>query len=281
MSVNLYDHITQRFSKRLTQAYSTSFSMGIFLLSNDIKADIYAVYAYVRIADEIVDTFHDYDKATLLDEFILQTYQAIDRKISVNPVLHQFQKTINKYDVDKSLIDAFLKSMKMDLEFNIYSRKAYEEYIVGSAEVVGLMCLQIFLKGDKVKYNELAPYARKLGAAFQKINFLRDLKADSIGLGRRYFPQWQCNDTFDERVKTEILEEIRSDFKIAREGICMLPSCCKFGVYAAYVYYKALLIKISRTPSSRILETRIRINNFIKLLLLFYAGIRIKLNQVK
>lgn len=281
MSLQLYHHITQGFSKTVTKSYSTSFSLGISLLSKDIRKDIYAIYAYVRFADEIVDTFHDYDKEALLNDFIAQTYKALHDKISLNPVLHQFQLTINTYQVEKQLIDAFLQSMRMDLSLTSCTRESYEKYIVGSAEVVGLMCLQVFLKGDKNKYEELSPYARRLGAAFQKINFLRDIKADSIGLGRRYFPQWNQDRAFDEDIKSEIVSEIKEDFKVARIGICKLPSNSKLGVYAAYVYYKALLIKINRTSSEKLIHSRIRISNYTKLALLLFASMRIKLKQVE
>lgn len=281
MSLTLFNHITQEFSKRVTKSYSTSFSLGISLLSKDIQKDIYAIYAYVRFADEIVDTFHDFDKEALLNDFIHQTYKAIDDKISLNPVLHQFQITINNYKIDQSLIDAFLQSMRMDLKLTSCTRETYEQYIIGSAEVVGLMCLQVFLKGDKNKYESLAPYARRLGAAFQKINFLRDLKADSTGLGRRYFPQWQHDNSFNENIKTDIIKEIKEDFKIARQGICMLPQNSKLGVYAAYVYYKALMTKINRTSSERLLTSRIRISNYTKIALLIFASLRIKLKQVE
>jgi 15-cis-phytoene synthase len=281
MSLQLFNDITQDFSKKVTRSYSTSFSLGISLLSKEIQKDIYAVYAYVRLADEIVDTFHDYNKEALLDDFITQTYKAIDEKISLNPVLHQFQITINNYQIDKNLIDTFLSSMRMDLNLTTCTRESYEQYIVGSAEVVGLICLQIFLQGDKNKYEELSPYARRLGAAFQKINFLRDLKADSAGLGRRYFPQWKQDSAFDENIKAEILNEIKEDFKIARQGICMLPANSKLGVYAAYVYYKALLLKINRTSSEKLINTRIRISNYTKLALLLFASMRIKLKQVE
>ncbi len=281
MSLQLFNNITQDFSKKVTKSYSTSFSLGISLLSKDIQKDIYAVYAYVRFADEIVDTFHEYDKEALLNDFIVQTYKALNEKISLNPVLHQFQITINNYQIDKNLIDTFLSSMRMDLNLTTCTREAYEEYIIGSAEVVGLICLQIFLKGDKKRYADLSPYARRLGAAFQKINFLRDLQADYSGLGRRYFPQWKPDSAFDENIKSEILDEIKEDFKIARQGICKLPSNSKLGVYAAYVYYKALLLKIIRTPSEKLMNTRIRINNYTKLALLIFASMRIKLKQVE
>ncbi len=281
MSLELFDRLTAGFSKKVTITYSTSFSIGIALLSKSIRQDIYAIYAYVRFADEIVDTFHDFDKKKLLDDFVRQTYCAIDQQISLNPVLHQFQHTVNAYEIDRDLIDSFLYSMRMDLEQKDYNQQSYEQYIVGSAEVVGLMCLHVFVKGDKKLYNELSPYARRLGAAFQKVNFLRDLKADTDGLGRRYFPDWQVGVAFNEEIKRKILTEIKEDFTVARVGICKLPDCCKSGVYAAYVYYKALLLKIGYTPSNRLINTRIRINNGLKILLLFYAEMRVKLKQIQ
>jgi 15-cis-phytoene synthase len=281
MSLRLYQQVSEECSKRLTKAYSTSFSIGISLLHGSIRQDIYSIYGFVRLADEIVDTFHSYDKAALLEDFIRQTYEAIDRGISTNLVLQSFQHTVNTYQIDRALIEAFIKSMRMDLDATSYTRSAYEEYIVGSAEVVGLMCLQVFLQGNRKEYERLAPFARRLGAAFQKINFLRDLKMDSQGLGRQYFPQWQKDIPFTDDLKQEILQEIKIDFAEARKGICQLPSNCKTGVYAAYVYYKALLIKIEHTPSNTLLQSRIRISNALKVMLLFYAGINVKMNRVR
>lgn len=280
MSKELFDRVTAHVSQYVTKQYSTSFSIGISLLDKSIRQDIYAIYGWVRFADEIVDTFHDFDKNALLDDFIHQTYQAIHQKISLNPILNQFQRTVNLYQIDHDLIDTFLASMKMDLDQKKYNRSDYEQYIVGSAEVVGLMCLQVFTKGDKSLYTELMPYARKLGAAFQKINFLRDLKADQEGLGRRYFPQWQEGETLCEKTKLEIMNEIRTDFDNARIGICRLPLCCKSGVYAAYVYYKALYLIIKSTPSEKLIRSRIRIGDARKLLLLMYAKLRVAMNQV-
>lgn len=281
MSKVLFDRVANEFSKKVTTTYSTSFSIGISLLHESIRDDIYAIYAFVRFADEIVDTFHDYDKNKLLENFSAQTYEAIDQGISLNPVLHRFQQTVNAFQIDHELIDSFLFSMKMDLDQTSHTKESYEKYIVGSAEVVGLMCLQVFVKGDKELYHQLTPFARRLGAAFQKVNFLRDIKADSMGLGRQYFPEWQVGIPFDEKIKAQVLQDIKEDFKIAREGICKLPTCCKAGVYAAYVYYKALLLKIAQTPSTRLMEARIRINNATKFLLLCYAGVRVRLNQVR
>jgi 15-cis-phytoene synthase len=281
MSKKLFDQVAKEFSKKVTTTYSTSFSIGISLLNQEIRDDIYAIYAFVRFADEIVDTFHYYDKRSLLEDFCRQTYVAINQKISLNPVLHQFQQTVNHYQIDPELIEAFLSSMKMDLDFAYHTKSTYEKYIVGSAEVVGLMCLKVFVQGDQLLYCSLTPYARRLGAAFQKVNFLRDIKADATGLGRQYFPEWKEGQPFDEIIKLQVLHGIQEDFKIAREGICKLPDCCKTGVYAAYVYYKALLLKIGNTPSSRLMEARIRVDNFSKFLLLFYAGVRVKLNYVR
>ncbi|MDZ4708341.1 MAG: phytoene/squalene synthase family protein [Saprospiraceae bacterium] len=281
MNYQTFERVTQECSRQVTTAYSTSFSIGISLLNKSVRNDIYAIYAYVRFADEIVDTFHDFDKAGLLNNFIVQTYDAISQGISLNPILHQFQKAVNAYQIDKKLLESFLNSMIMDLEKKDHTRESYEHYIVGSAEAVGLMCLQVFCKGDLALYNQLAPFASRLGAAFQKVNFLRDIRADTEGLGRYYFPHWQSKEDFSEEVKGKLLDEIRQDFKYAREGISRLPDCCKTGVYAAYVYYKALLIKIARTPSKKLACSRVRINNITKLALLFYAGIRVKLSGLR
>lgn len=278
MNYQLYEKVTRECSRKVTTAYSTSFSIGISLLNKSIRSDIYAIYAYVRLADEIVDTFHDFDKAVLLENFIVQTREALCQKISLNPILHQFQRTVNTYGIDQQLIDSFLNSMRMDLDQKEHSRESYERYIVGSAEAVGLMCLQVFCKGDRALYDRLAPSACRLGAAFQKVNFLRDIQADTEELGRNYFPHWPADGQFTEDTKIRLIQEIRQDFKSAREGICRLPDDCKTGVYAAYVYYKALLIKIARTPSKKLARSRIRINNLTKLALLFYAGLRVKLS---
>lgn len=281
MSRELFDQVSQSCSKLVTQAYSTSFSIGIRLLHPTVRPHIYAIYGFVRLADEIVDSFHDFDKRELLDQFVLQTEEALEKKISLNPILHQFQRTVNTYDIDRKLIDAFLHSMKMDLDKKNHSRESYEEYILGSAEVVGLMCLQVFCEGDKILYSRLAPHAQRLGAAFQKVNFLRDIQADQTGLGRHYFPHWEEGQAFSEEIKAQIITEIKNDFKAGREGIVQLPRSCKTGVYAAYVYYRALLIRIAQTPSSRLVQSRIRINNGLKLLLLLYAGFRIKWQGLK
>lgn len=281
MKNELFDRVTQACSKKVTTAYSTSFSIGISLLDKSVRQDIYAIYAFVRFADEIVDTFHEFNKEVLLQNFICQTYEAITQRISLNPILHQFQRTVNTRNIDPTLIESFLTSMKMDLHQKCHDRKSYEKYIVGSAEAVGLMCLQVFCNGDALLYSKLAPKASKLGAAFQKVNFLRDIQADKEGLGRTYFPDWKQNEDFTDDLKAELLSEIKADFAQAREGICGLPSNCKTGVYAAYVYYKALLIKIARTPSKQLTTSRIRINNFSKLVLLCYASIRVRLKGVQ
>lgn len=281
MNYQIFERVTRECSKQVTTAYSTSFSIGISLLHKSVRQDIYAIYAYVRFADEIVDTFHDFDKTKLLEDFILQTHEAIRQGISLNPILHQFQKTVNTCRIDGKLIDSFLNSMIMDLDKKDHTRESYDHYIMGSAEAVGLMCLQVFCRGDQGLYSRLAPYACKLGAAFQKINFLRDIQADTEGLGRNYFPHWRNQEDFSEEIKGKLLEEIREDFKYARIGIIKLPDCCKTGVYAAYVYYKGLLLKIARTPSKKLSRSRIRINNFSKLVLLFYAGLRVKMNGLR
>lgn len=245
----------------VTKSYSTSFSLGIMLLDRSMHTPIYAIYGFVRFADEIVDTFHDYDKKYLLDDFKRQTYDAIERKISLNPILNSFQQTVNDYNIDHELIDTFLNSMEMDIDpAESYSQKLYEKYILGSAEVVGLMCLKVFCSGDQALYDMLKFEAMKLGSAFQKINFLRDLKADYYHLGRVYFPGVDMAE-FDDTIKAEIEHDIEKDFHTGYEGILKLPKKARFGVYVAYVYYYALFQRIKATPADVILEKRIRISN--------------------
>ncbi|MDX1627905.1 MAG: phytoene/squalene synthase family protein [Fulvivirga sp.] len=259
----LFDKVAQRCSQLTTHAYSTSFSLGIRCLDKSIRKPICAIYGFVRFADEIVDTFHDYNKADLLEKFKKDTYQAIDEKISLNPILHSFQMTVNRYDIDRELIDQFLYSMKMDLNQKDFDQESFEVYILGSAEVVGLMCLQVFCNGDKAQYERLKPYAMKLGSAFQKINFLRDLRDDYEHMGRSYFPDVDLSQ-FDDNLKREIEAGIEEDFRIAFEGIKKLPRNSKFGVYLAYVYYYTLFKKIRNTASSHVMSKRIRIPNPIK-----------------
>lgn len=276
---SLFDQTSYRVSRLVTKAYSTSFSLGIRMLHHSIREDVFAIYGFVRLADEIVDSFHDYNKSDLLAKFEEDTYQAIHQGISLNPILNSFQKTIHKYQIDHQLIDQFLHSMKMDLNPNTHTEKSYKEYILGSAEVVGLMCLQIFCKGDSSLCQELKPGAMSLGAAFQKVNFLRDIRADQEELGRVYFPNW-TKDQFCEKTKKEIEEDILKDFRAARLAIRRLPREAKFGVYSAYVYYKALFMKIQRVKPKSLFERRVRISNGIKVGLLFFAKLNIKLHRV-
>lgn len=271
----LFDELSYDVSKYTTQKYSTSFSLGILALKPSIRPAIYAVYGYVRLADEIVDSFHGYDKEKLLKRLKAETYEALEDRISLNPILHSFQETVRKYDIDIKLINQFLHSMEMDLHKIDYNSDLYKEYIYGSAEVVGLMCLQIFTEGDKQQYDKLKPFAMKLGSAFQKVNFLRDLKDDYQLLGRTYFPSLNMS-VFDNIVKTQIEKEIEAEFKEALQGIKKLPGSSIFGVYLAYKYYLSLFEKIKRTSSQNMLQQRIRIANSQKLLVAFKSYIRYK-----
>lgn len=275
--MNLFHEVSQDCSRIATEKYSTSFSSAIKLLHKNLRVPIFNVYGFVRFADEIVDTFHQHDKSLLLDEFKKDTYEAIDRGVSLNPILHSFQLTVNQYGIDRQLIDAFLYSMELDLEKRNYDRAGYEQYIYGSAEVVGLMCLYIFCDGNKDLYEDLKPYARSLGAAFQKVNFLRDLKADVEGLDRMYFPGCDFSN-FTERDKSAIETDIQRDFDHAYEGILKLPVKARFGVYVAYKYYVSLFRKIKKMHPHRILENRIRIPDYGKMMILAKAGIRAQLN---
>ena len=251
-------------SRKVTELYSTSFTLGIRALDNRFHDAIYGIYGFVRYADEIVDTFHDWDKSALLARFKADTYEAIDQKISLNPISHAFQLTVHKYQIDNKLIDAFLHSMEMDLFTQNYKQEFYEEYIYGSAEVVGLMCLKVFCEGDNVKFESLKQGARYLGAAFQKVNFLRDMQADYKERGRVYFPNVDF-DNFCRNQKDAIEADIQSDFEKAYEGIKMLPEGAKFGVYLAYKYYLNLFKKIRKTEAEKVLHTRIRVSNPKKL----------------
>lgn len=273
----LFDKISRKSSKMVTKAYSTSFSMGIKFLAKRFQEPIYGVYGFVRLADEIVDSFHDFDKRQLLAEFKADTYKAIEQKISLNPILNSFQEVVNKYQIDPWTIETFLKSMEMDLDKNTYDQNGYEEYILGSAEVVGLMCLSVFTEGNKTMYEELKPYAMKLGSAFQKINFLRDFKADADALGRLYFPQLRTQ-AFDQITKEEIEKDILKDFKMGFEGIKKLPKDARFGVYVAYIYYSQLLAKIMDMPASVIMEERVRISDKRKYALFFGTYFRHSFN---
>lgn len=266
--MTLFDRTTMECSKLITERYSTSFTLGIKTLHKKYHFPIYAIYGFVRYADEIVDTFHDQDKESLLNRFEADTYQAIDEKISLNPVLHAFQLVVNEYGIDKEMIAAFLKSMRFDLSLKSYDETGYEDYIYGSAEVVGLMCLKVFCEGDQATYESLLGPAKKLGSAFQKVNFLRDIKSDYEERGRTYFPGVQFHH-FSEDAKTEIEADIQKDFDDALPGILRLPKGAKLGVFLAYRYYLKLFNKIKKCPSSRIKEERIRIPNSRKFLILF------------
>ncbi len=273
----IYDSVSLACSVKTTRAYSTSFSLGIRFLHQDIRNPIYAIYGFVRFADEIVDTFHDYDKKNLFERFREDTYLALEQRISLNPILNAFQDTYHRFNIDKSHVDTFLKSMEMDLYESEHDRESFETYVLGSAEVVGLMCLRVFTKGDDKLYHELYPQARALGAAFQKINFLRDLHADFENLGRAYFPGLDVSN-FDENTKRTIEAEIAADFAEAYKGILKLPKDARLGVYVAYVYYYRLFRKIQALPSNRVLEERIRINNNRKVALFIGSYFRHSLN---
>lgn len=271
----LFDELSYEVSKNTTKKYSTSFSLGILALKPAIRPAIYAIYGYVRLADEIVDSFHEYDKGILLERFKKETDLALAEKISLNPILQSFQDTVHKYQIDTELIDQFLHSMQMDLKPVDYNSDLYDEYIYGSAEVVGLMCLQVFTEGDKQKYEELKPYARKLGSAFQKLNFLRDLKEDYQSLGRSYFPGIEMQ-VFSNDIKAEIEKGIEMEFKEALIGIKMLPASSKFGVYLAYKYYLSLFYKIKSKNAQNILDQRVRIPNSLKLVVMLKSYVRYK-----
>lgn len=275
--INLFHEVSQECSRITTEKYSTSFSSAIRLLNKDLRTPIFNIYGFVRFADEIVDTFHDFDKAVLLQEFKMATYDAIEKGISMNPILHSFQITVNQFGIEKELIDAFLYSMELDLDQRKYDRAGYEQYIYGSAEVVGLMCLFVFCEGDKKMYEQLKPYARSLGAAFQKVNFLRDLKADYEGLERVYFPGCDFRN-FTSADKAAIEADIQKDFDHAYEGILLLPMKARFGVYVAYKYYLSLFKKIKKVRPQKIMEERIRIPDYGKVFILAKAGIRSQLN---
>lgn len=273
----LFDKVSFKSSKMVTNAYSTSFSLGIRFLAKKFQDPIYAVYGFVRFADEIVDSFHDYQKRELLNDFKNETYKAIHQGISLNPILNAFQQTVNAFQIDHNLIDTFLQSMEMDLDDRQYDQTQYEKYILGSAEVVGLMCLKVFVDGDEQQYQRLKPFAMKLGSAFQKINFLRDYKADTEHLGRIYFPQLQFT-TMDAETKMEIEMDIKRDFEMGFEGIKMLPKDARFGVYVAYIYYSNLLNKIMSLPPHQIMHERVRIPNNEKYALFFGSYIRHSFN---
>jgi 15-cis-phytoene synthase len=275
----LYDKVSIKCSRITTRSYSTSFSLGIRCLGKELRDPVYSIYGFVRFADEIVDTFHDYNKQQLLERFKEDTYRAIDDHISTNPILNSFQITVHHFNIDRILVDQFLHSMEMDLNKKDHSQESFEEYILGSAEVVGLMCLRVFCNGDNELYLTLKPYAMSLGSAFQKINFLRDLNADFNGMGRSYFPNIDLS-RFDDSNKKLIEESIADDFHKGYEGIKQLPKAARFGVYVAYVYYLALFKKIKNTPSEKVLQSRIRIRNRHKARLLAYSYFKHQLNML-
>jgi 15-cis-phytoene synthase len=277
--LELYNSVCFDISRSVTKSYSTSFTLGIRTLHKRFQFPIYAVYGFVRYADEIVDTFHHHNQKELLENFKKETFAAIQNKISTNPILQSFQLIVNKYKIDQELIAAFLHSMEMDLSKQTHERTSYNEYIYGSAEVVGLMCLTIFVEGDKEEYKRLKEGARSLGAAFQKVNFLRDMKSDFDERGRVYFPKVDFN-RFDSLSKEEIENEIEDDFKKAYEGILGLPKDARFGVYVAYRYYKRLLHRIKITPASKIVNERIRVPANEKASLLFRSYCRFRLNMM-
>lgn len=275
--LNLYNQVCTECSKLITNRYSTSFSLGIRMFDQRFRDPIYAVYGFVRFADEIVDTFHDYPKAELLARFKADTYQAIEEGISLNPVLQSFQLVVHQYKIERELIEAFLRSMEMDLHFETYGQALYEEYIYGSAEVVGLMCLRVFCEGDEAEYERLKSPARSLGSAFQKINFLRDIKSDYDDRGRVYFPDVDFTH-FTNLEKRAIEADIERDFNAALVGIRQLPEGARLGVLLAYRYYVKLFDKIRRAPAEKVAGERIRVNDGRKIMLLFSSALRHSLN---
>jgi 15-cis-phytoene synthase len=277
--LELFNQTTLQCSKIITENYSTSFTLGIRTLDRKFHLPIYAIYGFVRFADEIVDTFHDFDKKDLLDRFRHDTYRAIEEKISLNPVLHSFQLVVNEYKIERELIDAFLHSMEMDLYEQQYTADGYQEYIYGSAEVVGLMCLRVFCEGDAAQYDRLREGARSLGAAFQKVNFLRDLKSDFQDRGRVYFPGVDFK-AFDPKSKKLIEDDIQADFDAAYQAILQLPKGARQGVYLAYVYYCTLFNKIKRLPAARIQEERIRVPDGRKLALLAQTYVKFRMTAL-
>ena len=275
----LFDDVSRASSKLVTKAYSTSFSLGISCLNKKFHEAIYSIYGFVRLADEVVDSFHDYDKSELLVDFKQSTYKAIDQRISLNPILNSFQHVVNDYHIEKQLIDQFLYSMEMDLRSTEHCLNSYEEYILGSAEVVGLMCLRVFTEGDEKLYQSLKPFAMKLGSAFQKVNFLRDMKSDYESLGRVYFPGLDLS-SFTEKEKEAIQHDIQKDFDDALNGIKALPGSSRFGVYVAYIYYLALFNKIKAVSSTNMMSKRIRIPNSQKIGLLAGSYVRHSLGMI-
>jgi 15-cis-phytoene synthase len=273
MTIDLFHKVSYDCSKVVTENYSTSFSSAIQLLHNDLRVPIYNIYGFVRFADEIVDTFHQHNKIDLLNQFKTETFDAIEKGISLNPILNSFQKTVNQYAIDQHLIHAFFRSMESDLTQNNYDRQGYEEYIYGSAEVVGLMCLYVFCEGNTRQYEKLKIHARALGAAFQKVNFLRDIQYDFNDLSRLYFPGCDFHN-FTEKDKVKIEEDIALDFNNAYQGILSLPIKARFGVYVAYKYYYSLFKKIRAIHHKEILKQRIRIPNYQKAFIILRASVK-------
>lgn len=275
---SIFDTVSKDCSRIITQTYSTSFSMATKMLSNSIRQDIYNIYGFVRLADEIVDSFHDYDKEALFVQFEADLEAALINKISLNPILNSFQETYHNYSIDKEMVDAFMDSMRQDLHKTVYhTEEEYRNYIYGSADVVGLMCLKVFVKGNHKKYEELKETAMALGSAFQKVNFLRDLKADHDELNRTYFPNTDLNN-LDEISKKAIIDDIEKDFADGLQGIKQLPLEAKFGVFMAYRYYNQLLVKLKTTPALEIKSTRIRVPDYKKVELLTRSYVKYQLN---
>ncbi len=277
--IELYNQSCDQCSQLVTNNYSTSFSLGIKMFKKEFRDPIYAIYGFVRFADEIVDTFHQYDKRELIEEFRRDTFTAVKRGISLNPILHSFQAVVRTYNIDMSLVDAFLKSMEMDLDKLTFSKQEYDDYIYGSAEVIGLMCLRIFVEGDNEAYNKLEYTAKMLGSAFQKVNFLRDIQSDYQERGRVYFPgvryaQFNC----DQKKTIEL--EIEEEFKIALEGIKELPRGARLGVYLAFRYYKKLLKRLKKYSATEVLEQRVRVSDFNKFLLLVFSSFKYQLRLI-
>jgi phytoene synthase len=277
---SIFDSVSHECSKTVTKSYSTSFSLATKMLSDSIRQDIYNIYGFVRFADEIVDTFHAYDKHLLFENFTNDLELALEQKISLNPILNSFQETYHKYNIDKKQVDAFMKSMRTDLHKNTYlTDEEYKQYIYGSADVVGLMCLKVFVKGDNEKYESLKDSAMSLGSAFQKVNFLRDLKADFEDLSRTYFPNTDLNH-LDEISKQAIIADIENDFALGLQGIKRLPIEAKFGVFMAFRYYNQLLKKLKKTPALEIKSTRIRVPNYKKIEILTRSYVKYQLNLI-
>ncbi|HEX5149813.1 MAG TPA: phytoene/squalene synthase family protein [Parafilimonas sp.] len=275
--IELFHKTSQQCSRITTENYSTSFAAAIKLLHKDIRADIHNIYGFVRFTDEIVDSFHGYHKEQLLQSFRTETFKAIKERISLNPILHSFQITVNKYGIELSLIETFFQSMQSDLHKNYFTKDLYQKYIYGSAETVGLMCLRIFCSGDEIIYERLKDHARSLGAAFQKVNFLRDMKADHEQLDRMYFPGCSFYN-FTREQKKQIEADIQKDFDHAYEGMLQLPARARLGVYVAFKYYFSLFKKIKRLKPKSVLQSRIRIPDYTKLFILAKAGLRYQFN---